>query len=79
MTKKLSGPDGNALVSTSSLYDRYFDLEGGRYQETLPCMFFTGGIQFHYLPNSPIEPEYKYLSVVCGKKGKPLRVKKTVY
>lgn len=77
--RKLIGEAGEeSLISSSSLPDRYFDLEGCGYREALPYMFFTDGIQFHYLPNSPIEPEYKYWSVVCDKKGNPRRLRKPV-
>ena len=50
--------------------DRYFDLFGGGHDRIKPYTLLIDGIQFHYLPNSPIEGEYKFWGVVEDAEGR---------
>ena len=50
--------------------DRYFDLFALGHDRVKPYTLLIDGIQFHYLPNTPIEGEYKYWSVVEDAEGR---------
>lgn len=77
--QKILGVTGKKFLNESCLFpDMYFDIETGGYQKALPYAHFIDGIQFHYIPNTPIEPEYKYWKVVKDKTGKPVRLKRVV-
>ncbi len=68
------------LIEASSLYpDIYFDIESGGHEKALPYMFFVDEVQFHYPPNSPIEPEYKFFRVVKDRKGRARRLEKIFF
>lgn len=43
--------------------DTYFDVASGGYEKALPYYFETDGIQFHYLPDTPIVDKYRYWRV----------------
>ena len=52
------------LVDTCCMNpDRYFDIAGGGHERVRPYTLLIDGIQFHYLPNTSIEAEYKYWGV----------------
>ena len=46
-----------------TLPDQYFDVAGGGHERAKPYHFETDGIQFHYLPDTPIVPLYRYYTV----------------
>lgn len=73
--RRIIGEEGRKLLLESCLFpDIYFDLEGGGYQKARPYTFLIDGIQFHYIPNTPIEPRYKYWKVVTNRHGRPLKL-----
>lgn len=56
--------DHSALIETYCLYpDRYF----GGDDESVPYNFFTDGVQFHYLPDTPLISLYRYWSAEGGR------------
>ena len=56
--------DHSALIETYCLYpDRYF----GGDVESIPYNFFTDDVQFHYLPDTPVIPLYRYWSAEGGR------------
>lgn len=51
------------LLETCCYPDAYFDLTNGGHERAAPYALLIEGIQFHYLPNSPTESEYKFWGV----------------
>ena len=75
--KKILGRAGENFLLESSLFpDLYFDVRGDGYSRAKPYAYFIDGIQFHYLPNTPVENEYKYWTVVTKNQKTPLRLKR---
>jgi len=50
--------------------DRYFDIVNGGYEKICPYTLHIEGIQFHYLPDTPIKQEYKFWCVENDSKKK---------
>lgn len=52
------------LLEEACLYpDAYFNTTRGGYEKTAPYALLIDGIQFHYLPDTPIKSEYKFWKV----------------
>jgi hypothetical protein len=67
------------LVEECCLYpDRYFDIHGEGHRRAAAYALLIDGIQFHYLPNTPIEGEYKFWRVVPGQAGVQPRLERVV-
>ncbi len=50
-----------SLIKTyCKLPDAWYDLSGGGYEEAEPYCFKTDGIPFHYIPDTPVVPLYRY-------------------
>gem|GEM_PF-1124566 len=49
------------------LPDLYFDVEGPGHEQARPFYFETDGIQFHYVPDTPIVPLYRYYTADRGR------------
>ncbi|MCM8768990.1 MAG: NPCBM/NEW2 domain-containing protein [Candidatus Omnitrophica bacterium] len=78
--KKILRASGAELVGESSgLPDKYFDVDSGGYQQARPFAFFTQKVQFHYIPNTPVENRYKYWRVVENKLGEPVKLSRFRY
>lgn len=77
--KKILGEKGKTLLfENCSMPDFYFDMEKGGYEKAFPYALFIDGIQFHYIPNTPIEGEYRFWRVVKNKKGKPVKLERVL-
>ena len=48
------------------LPDLYFDVRGPGHEQALPYYVETDGIQFHYVPDTPIVPLYRYYTASGG-------------
>lgn len=48
------------------LPDLYFDVHGPGHEQARPYYFETDGIQFHYVPDTPIVPLYRYYTATRG-------------
>lgn len=73
--RKIFGSEGRRFLEEASVFpDCYFDTKCGGYEKARPYAFFVDGIQFHYIPNTPLEPRYRFWKVVTDQKGKPLRL-----
>lgn len=47
--------------------DMYFDVSNGGHEKAKPYHYETDGIQFHYIPDTPIVEKYRYWQVKDGK------------
>jgi hypothetical protein len=77
--KKILGEKGRGLIiEDCTMPDRYFDIKGGGYEKSLPYALLIDNIQFHYIPNTPIEGEYRFWNVVKDRNGRPLRLERVM-
>ena len=56
--------------------DAYFEIGTAKHREAAKYYFQTDGIQFHYLPDTPIVESYRYFRVDCHKQSLELVKKK---
>lgn len=55
------GNEVENLIRVYSKYpDTYFDIKGPGHAEASPYYFETDGVQFHYLPDTPIVEKYRF-------------------
>ena len=65
--QQIIAPEMDNFIDEYCTYpDTYFDLNGGGHEKVLPYNFETDGIQFHYIPDTPIVDKYRYWSVSGG-------------
>ena len=66
--QNIIAPEFDNLVNEYCKYpDTYFDVNGGGHEKALPYYFETDGIQFHYIPDTPVADKYRYWNVLDGK------------
>jgi len=64
----LLGAEKANLIAEYCVYpDSYFDVAGPGHAKAAPYHFETDGVQFHYLPDTPIVDKYRYWRVEGGK------------
>lgn len=65
--QQIIAPEIDNLINEYCKYpDTYFDVNDGGYEKVLPYYFETDGIQFHYIPDTPIVDKYRYWNVADG-------------
>ena len=68
------GHAAGRLVQETCLFpDVYYDIHGGGHERAAPFVPMIDGIPLHYLPNTPIECEYKQWQVVEVRGGRRLQ------
>ena len=66
--REMLAAENDNLVNEYCKYpDVYFDVNGAGHEKSLPYYFETNGIQFHYIPDTPIVDKYRYWRVFDGK------------
>lgn len=66
--REILNSETNNLIEEYCRYpDTYFDVNGSGYKKAAPYYFDTDGIQFHYIPDTPVVDKYRYWNVADGK------------
>jgi hypothetical protein len=66
--KEIIAPEKENLCKEYCKYpDKYYGVSNGEHEKAKPYHFETDGIQFHYIPDTPIVEKYRYWIVDNGK------------
>ncbi len=56
----LTGQRSRLIQDYCRLPEHYWDVRGGGHEQAAPYAFKTDGVVFHFLPDTPIAPAYRY-------------------